>query len=235
MLAAIEMDYANRLELLNDNIFQELEAERMRLDEKYRLEIEAAEAIGGDTALITERYEKNKLLIQKQTEAAKFDIASKAFGDIASLFGKNTKVAKAAAAAQTAIETYKGAISAYSSLAGIPIVGPVLGGIAAAAVVASGAKAIKNIYNTKSGLPGDGGGGSASVANTTVPGVGNATRAASINDGGVVNRDTVSSKENMKQAFSEALAETPVKTAVVVDEVEAKMLQRSNNAKMATI
>jgi len=49
-------------------------------------------------------------------------------------------IGKAAAAFQITIQTAQGAISAYSSLAAIPIVGPVLGAAAAAAVVAYGAE-----------------------------------------------------------------------------------------------
>jgi TP901 family phage tail tape measure protein len=45
---------------------------------------------------------------------------------------------KASAIAQATIDTYKGATAAYSSLAGIPVVGPALGGAAAAAAVVAG-------------------------------------------------------------------------------------------------
>lgn len=53
------------------------------------------------------------------------------------------------AIAQTTIDTYQSAVSAYKSLSGIPIVGPVLGGIAAAAAVATGLSAVKKITATK--------------------------------------------------------------------------------------
>ena len=51
--------------------------------------------------------------------------------------------------AQTVIDTYASATAAFSSLAGVPIVGPVLGGIAAAAAVTAGLANIKNIKSQK--------------------------------------------------------------------------------------
>lgn len=49
-------------------------------------------------------------------------------------------IGKAAAIFQITVQTAQGAISAYSSLAPIPIVGPALGAVAAAAVIAYGAE-----------------------------------------------------------------------------------------------
>lgn len=54
-------------------------------------------------------------------------------------------IGKAAALINIGIDTAKGAISAYSALAGIPIVGPALGAAAAAAVVAFGAEQTANV------------------------------------------------------------------------------------------
>ena len=55
---------------------------------------------------------------------------------------------KAAAVAQTTIDTYRAAQSSYTSLSGIPIVGPVLGALAAGAAVASGLANVKKITGT---------------------------------------------------------------------------------------
>lgn len=54
-------------------------------------------------------------------------------------------IGKAAAIAHIAIDTARGAIAAYSSLAVIPIVGPALGAVAAAALVAYGAEQIGRV------------------------------------------------------------------------------------------
>lgn len=68
---------------------------------------------------------------------------------IAQLAGEGSAVAKGVAVAQATIDTYKGAVSAFSAMAGIQIVGPVLGAIAAGAVVASGVSNVKKILSTK--------------------------------------------------------------------------------------
>jgi uncharacterized protein YukE len=83
--------------------------------------------------------------IDKLSTEAKINLASNALGDLASVLGEESKAGKAAAIAQTTIETYKGATAAYASLAGVPIVGPGLGAIAAAAALAAGFKNIQAI------------------------------------------------------------------------------------------
>lgn len=55
------------------------------------------------------------------------------------------KIAKAAAIAQTIIQTYQGAQAAFTSLASIPVVGPALGTAAAVAAVAGGLARVAQI------------------------------------------------------------------------------------------
>jgi hypothetical protein len=55
--------------------------------------------------------------------------------NVAKAIGEHTVAGKAAAIAAVTIDTYMSATAAFKSLAGIPVVGPVLGGIAAAAAV----------------------------------------------------------------------------------------------------
>lgn len=143
---------------LRGQMLFDLDRENLAL--KQEQEIAAAEKVGADVNLINEKYALlNKKITQEEIKF-KLGLASQFAGNLATIFGKNTKVGKLAASAQTAIDTYAGAISAYKSLAGIPYVGPVLGATAAAAVGVAGAKAIKDIWAVKSGLPGDSGGSS---------------------------------------------------------------------------
>lgn len=86
------------------------------------------------------------------------------------------KVQKAAQIGQATIDTFKAATGAYSSMASIPVVGPVLGGIAAAAAVAAGLLNIKKIAATKfeggtvpSGGGGEGGGSMPSASSIMSP------------------------------------------------------------------
>jgi hypothetical protein len=101
--------------------------------------------------------------IDELTAQSKLDLASNAFADLATIFGEESKAGKLAAIAQTTIETYKGATAAYASLAGIPIVGPALGAVAAGAAVAAGIANVKKIQSTGPSISG----GSTSVGSTT--------------------------------------------------------------------
>jgi hypothetical protein len=69
--------------------------------------------------------------------------------NVAKAIGEHTVAGKAAAVAAVTIDTYMSATAAFKSLAGIPVVGPVLGGIAAAAAVAAGLKNVKSILAVK--------------------------------------------------------------------------------------
>lgn len=90
------------------------------------------------------------------------------FGNLAQLAGKQTALGKAFAIAQTTIDTYQSAIAAYKSLAGIPVVGPALGAVAAAAAIANGIAAVKNIVAVQ--VPGQSaGGGAAAPAGLQAP------------------------------------------------------------------
>ncbi len=72
-----------------------------------------------------------------------------ALNDLGSLRASKSKEAfelgKKAAIAQATIQTFQAAVSAYSSMAAIPVVGPVLGAVAAAAAIAAGFVNIQNI------------------------------------------------------------------------------------------
>jgi hypothetical protein len=83
--------------------------------------------------------------VEKLSTEAKMNLASNALGNLSTILGEESKAGKAAAIAQTTIETYKGATAAYASLAGIPIVGPALGAVAAGAAVAAGLANVKAI------------------------------------------------------------------------------------------
>ena len=131
---------------------------------------EATIKTGDITSDLKKRAAKDEIKIDKLTSDQKLSVASDTLGNLSGLLGESSSAGKAAAIAQTTIETYKGAQSAFSSLAGIPIVGPVLGGIAAAAAVASGIATVKQITSVKT--PGGKGGGGSSISaprRATVP------------------------------------------------------------------
>ena len=86
---------------------------------------------------------------EKQTEADKasaiVSLGAATFKTMAGQSKTAFKAYKAFAIAQAIINTYQSATAAFNSLAGIPIVGPVLGGVAAAAAVGLGMQQVRQI------------------------------------------------------------------------------------------
>jgi tRNA(Leu) C34 or U34 (ribose-2'-O)-methylase TrmL len=106
------------------------------------------------------RKQINEIELQNKLDnAAKI---SGLFGDLSNVLGKETKAGKVAAVAQATIDTYLSAQKSYTSLAGIPVIGPALGAVAAGVAVAGGIKNVKSILAVKT--PG-GGGSDASAPN----------------------------------------------------------------------
>ena len=129
---------AQRKELENQIALTDDENEKLRLSNKLtqltQLEQEAA---------------VSRKQIDEAVTQSKIDGFATVFGMARQAFGEQTAVGKAAAIAETTINTYKAAQSAYSSLAGIPVVGPALGAAAAAFAVVSGLKNVQKIVSTK--------------------------------------------------------------------------------------
>ena len=91
---------------------------------------------------------------------ANLDVASQAFGAIASIVGEASVVGKAAAIAQTTIDTYVAAQKAYTSqlIPGDPT-SPIRAAIAAGIAVAAGIANVAKIIATPTPDAGGGGGG----------------------------------------------------------------------------
>lgn len=82
---------------------------------------------------------------EKASAIEKTQLIGNALGQLSNIVGQDTIAGKAFAVAKATIDTYQSAVSAYKSLAGIPVIGPALGAIAAAAAVASGIATVKKI------------------------------------------------------------------------------------------
>lgn len=95
---------------------------------------------------------------KRDAQLNNLSILSNSLTGFAQLAGEQTAAGKALAIAQTTIDTYVSAVKSYNSLAGIPVVGPALGSIAAASAVASGLANIRRITAVQ--VPGGSGGGS---------------------------------------------------------------------------
>ena len=131
------------------------------LDAKFYTDKKALEA--ADTANKKENAETQEQIEKRKQQAREQYLAAGAntLKQAASLLGEATGAGKALAIAATTIDTYQSATAAYKSLAGIPVVGPALGGIAAGVAVASGLANVKKILSVK--VPGGGGGGGGNV------------------------------------------------------------------------
>ena len=147
-----------RLNELND-IKLKFADEEVAIEKK---KIEEIEALDGPT-------QEQKIAAVKNTLSTIANLAELFAGESEREQKKAFKIQKAANIAQATIDTYASAVSSYNSLSGIPVVGPVLGGAAAAAAVTAGLLNIKSIAQQEFGggvgdqpaVPSDVGGGGA--------------------------------------------------------------------------
>lgn len=143
------IDLQTKIELAKNNFIIEHELKAQQLEMQRQQELAEAEKTGADKALINAKYNE----LQKQNDKAlnenKLNLAKSTFGNLATIFGEQSRAGKAMAIMQTTIDTYQAAVAAYGSLAAIPIVGPALGAVAAGAAVAMGLANVKKIASTK--------------------------------------------------------------------------------------
>ena len=155
-----------------DKARRELEIAKNADLEKLKLAKATQEQINQINKSYTEKSKKlakdeldfKKKLKQTEIQQA-LDASSQVLGSIVSLVGEGSKIGKAAAIAQTTIDTYSSATAAYSSVVGTPFVGPILAPIAAGVAVASGMASIRKIMATK--IPGGGVSGGSGVTPPT--------------------------------------------------------------------
>lgn len=140
------IDFENRLSIAEGNIFAEFNLKKQGLERSRVEELQNAEKTGADKALINAKYNRQEVELEKTKTMAKLSLASGFMGNLATIFGEGTKAGKIFASSQIAIDTIKGAMAAYSSMAAIPVIGPALGIAAAAAVGVMGAKSIKDVW-----------------------------------------------------------------------------------------
>jgi len=155
---ALEQIEIARLNELND-VKQKFADEEVKIEKKKTEEIKEVE----------EATQEQKIAAVKNTLSTIANLAELFAGESEREQKKAFKIQKAANIAQATIDTYASAVSSYNSLSGIPVVGPVLGGAAAAAAVTAGLLNIKSISQQEFGggvgdqpaIPSDVGGGGA--------------------------------------------------------------------------
>tara|TARA_R110002012_G_scaffold306649_2_gene511524 strand:+ start:19532 stop:21346 length:1815 start_codon:yes stop_codon:yes gene_type:complete len=134
--------------------------EIIKIKEHYQNLIDLAKAkgiaIGGlekaladKLASFAEDTSKTELKWSDMTQEQKLGLAKDGLNNMATILGEESAAGKAAAIASATISTFESAQSSYKSLAGIPIIGPVLGAAAAGAAIVSGMAQVKAITSTK--------------------------------------------------------------------------------------
>lgn len=142
-------DLANKRAADVENHDYDLQYQLDNINALRAQELEEANKTGADKSLIEAKYNKLEVETKKAVMDNKLSLANSTFGSMATLLGKESAAGKAMAVAQATIDTYKSAVSAYSSMSGIPVVGPALSAVAAAAAVAAGIANVKKITATK--------------------------------------------------------------------------------------
>jgi hypothetical protein len=122
-----------------------------RLKQIAQLNLSEEDSMALATKASQEYSEKRKAVFNQELQSV-----SGAFGgmaEAAKLFGKKGfEAAKAFAIAQAIIDTYTGAQAAFTSVARVPFIGPVLGVAAAAAAIAAGLARVATIRSTNAGV-----------------------------------------------------------------------------------
>ena len=226
IMEARMIDQENELILMDEHALARFEIMARNLQIEKDLEIQKALEVGADISKIEEKYARQSIKISQMENEAKLDLAASFFGNIATIVGKGSVIGKAAAIAETTINTYKAAQGAYSAMASIPIVGPILGVVAAAAAVAIGIANVRKIIATKSGLPGEKSGGSAPSAASVSASVPGLSSASALNTSTGSAAATSNTSQMIKDGISEALAAQP--PILVLEDFEATSNRKAN-------
>lgn len=143
------------LEKSNDDALKATQEHKEAMLEYERDYYEQLNALAADNVNAQLEYDEIIAENQKLLQQQRYEAARNALTDLSTLMASSSRkmfeVGKAAAIAQTVIDTYAAAQAAYKAMAGIPVVGPALGIAAAAAAVASGLARVQAIKSTNFG------------------------------------------------------------------------------------
>lgn len=186
-LERAERKQAKQLELLEADRLAVMESNALKvgdraLSDEQEIAFDNAKRdifISNANAIAAASVESDHQIVEgkKRYNKMSLDSMGSFFGMAKGLMNSHSRAAfevgKAAAISETVINTYKSATASYAAMAGIPVVGPALGAIAAAGAIAAGLAQVSAIRSTSFGGAGAGG-GSFGGASSTLSG-GNAT------------------------------------------------------------
>ncbi|HBP7970074.1 TPA: hypothetical protein L6K22_003922 [Salmonella enterica subsp. enterica serovar Typhimurium] len=138
--------YVAQMQALADSEFAEL-------DRQYEVKLQKLNDFHSQGLITEDAYQQTLSAINDEYALSRAKATGDAFGDMAGnigiALGKASTAYKAFAIAQATIATYTSAIEAYKSTAAIPVVGPYLAPVAAAAAVAAGLANIGKIRSAR--------------------------------------------------------------------------------------
>lgn len=180
LLSTLDLSYQNQVDGLNSKYdeFRRFDKEyfdgQRAAQTQFQTELDALKEKGAikDQEYLNRSIKISKArrdidLLERKTKQETVAAVGDAFGNLSKIVGEDTKAGKAFAIAKTTIDTYSSAVAAYRALAGIPVVGPALGAIAAAAAVAAGIANVKKIVSVQ--VPTDSGGSGGGTGATPPP------------------------------------------------------------------
>jgi hypothetical protein len=152
-LEGLDMEHLNARAKANKDFLAQVLSDTT-LSEEARAGLQK-DSLAFDAEITDAKIALAKKEAQQRVQAA--TTTANALNSFAALAGEQTAAGKVLAIASATINTYLSAQQAFTAMSGIPIVGPVLGTIAAAGAVAAGIVNVKKILSVQ--VPGKGGGG----------------------------------------------------------------------------
>ncbi|MBE5651128.1 hypothetical protein HIN51_24740, partial [Salmonella enterica subsp. enterica serovar Dublin] len=129
------------------------ESEFAELDRQYEVKLQKLNDFHAQGLIAEETYQQTLSAMNDAYTLDRAKATSAAFGNMASnigaALGEASTAYKAFAIAQATIATYTSAVEAYKSTAAIPVVGPFLAPVAAAAAVAAGLANVGKIRSAR--------------------------------------------------------------------------------------
>jgi hypothetical protein len=131
--------------IANNSFVEQLAAEQAFLLQRKEMRMKAA----NDDIAFADNVFKLKEASEKQSAREQLNTLGGVTSDLATILGEQSALYKTAAISETLINTYSSATKAFNAMAGIPIIGPALGGAAAGIAVAAGLKNVRAITSVR--------------------------------------------------------------------------------------
>ena len=145
----LAIDAENRMILKEREYANDYEALTAKLKAEQKAEVAAAEDTGADVALINKKYAKYQEELDEDVNKRKINATKKMFGGIAQLLGENTVAGKAAAIAQSTMNTWQGVTEVWRAKTVLPEPFGTMAKVGSTAtVLASGLSAVNQIRDT---------------------------------------------------------------------------------------